>query len=61
MSDRITDHGFTFGPMEVARIMDVDGRGCVLGVKSVAGVQLQVFVSTKGKSVRVWRDGKELK
>lgn len=55
----MSDYGFMWGPMEVHRIVHIEGRGYVLGVDAPGG-RLQIYVSEKGRSVRVWKDNVEL-
>lgn len=67
----MTDHGvendqfgFTWGPMKVVRYADLNPArdALVLGIETVAGQKLEVYVSGKGRSLRVFRPGKgELK
>jgi hypothetical protein len=56
--DHLTDYGFTFGPAEVIRIASINGTR-VLAIKAGRHT-VDVYVSKTGRSVRVWRDGKEL-
>lgn len=60
-----TQYGFTWGPMEVSRRSSMtrragEGLSRALGVKTPYH-DLDVYVSPTGRSVRVFRDGKELK
>lgn len=57
--DGLTDFGFKWGPAEVTRMIAVDGRGRVIGVRAPGG-RLQIYVSEKGRRIRVWLDHKEL-
>lgn len=58
----LTQYGFEFGAMSVERIMQVEGRGTVVGVYGADRSNgVQVYVSEKGRSVRVFRKGRELK
>ena len=51
-----------WGPLAVTAIAHVEGRGYILDIETEARRQpLQVYVTEKGHSIRVWRDGKELK
>jgi hypothetical protein len=63
MSDHTDDdYGFVWGPATVTRLSTIpSGKGelYVLGVDSEHHA-VQVSVSRTGRSVRVWRDGKEL-
>ena len=58
-ADGTNPYGFTWGPAEVTRMAEIKG----LRILRVATDQrdLQISVSLTGRSVRVWRDGKELK
>lgn len=68
--DGDTRFGFKWGPVAVERLADLprDGGRCrVIGVYRVEGPNregldkiLEIYVSPKGQSVRVWRGGKEL-
>lgn len=58
MSDEITDYGFEWGPMTVTRMTEYRGTR-VIGIRS-DGNELQVSVSPKGRSIRVWRNGAEM-
>ena len=55
-----TSYGFDWGPVSVTRVAHFEprkGRECyVLDVNDV-----HIYVSKTGRSVRVFRDGKELK
>lgn len=59
-----TQYGFQWGPLEVTRIAHFEprkGRECyVLAVETEHGA-LNVYVSKTGRSMRVFREGKELK
>jgi len=65
MADEIRDvggptlYGFDWGPMEVTRMIVTTKGDRLLGVKS-GSHSLQIAVSPKGRSVRVWLDGKRL-
>lgn len=66
MNDELTQYGFTWGPMEVTRITSFSrgknrGTSRILELNTDAGRKLQIYVSPTGRSVRVWRDGEELK
>ena len=52
--------GFRWGPMDVVRMSVLPGDRRVLGVKT-SSVDLEVYVSATGRSVRVFRNGIELK
>ncbi len=60
----LTSYGFTWGPMEVRRLATFKGNR-VLGIyiedDGSQHPRLEIYVSPTGRSVRVWRDGKELK
>lgn len=57
----LTQFGFKFGPGEYIRMAELgDGSTCVR-VQPDAGKPVEIYVSPKGRSVRVFRDGKELK
>ena len=58
-ADHIYQFGFKWGPMWVTRIARLGTRGRVLQVRTDHR-KIEVFVSDKGRSIRVWRDGKEL-
>lgn len=56
-------YGFRWGPIVVARWASFDrgnGHTRVLGITSDRGPKVHVYVSPTGRSVRVYRDGKEL-
>jgi hypothetical protein len=63
MTDQQNVYGFTWGNVEVTRLSHLEGRGRTLEV-AVSGRPrregLQVYISEGGRSVRVWRDGREL-
>ncbi|WP_280505796.1 hypothetical protein [Nocardia farcinica] len=54
-----TDHGFVWGPVEVARTAVIDRR-VVLRIETAAGQEITVYVSGTGRSLRVFKDGTEL-
>jgi hypothetical protein len=59
-----TPHGFIWGNLEVTRLAHVRGRGRVLVVSPEGqpySKGLQVYISEGGRSVRVWKGGRELK
>lgn len=56
----ITKYGFRWGPIEVIRCTEIDGA-VALRVETFGGEGIEVYSSPKGKSLRVFRDGKELK
>jgi len=53
-------NGFDWGPMAVTRLARLEGRGYVLGIR-VGERRLQVYVSEKGHSVRVFDGDTELR
>jgi hypothetical protein len=63
-SGELTPYGFTWGPCEVTRLSWIPGRGRTLEI-SIKGRPrregLQVYISDGGRSIRVWKNGKELK
>lgn len=68
MTDNETAYGFRWGPVEVERMASVPRSGgeCrIIGVYTGEGRKrnrrLEIYVSPAGNSIRVWRDGKELK
>jgi hypothetical protein len=59
----MSDHGFTWGNMEVTRMMTLPNGGHVLNVKAEGKKYqegVEIYLSPKGRSIRVWRNGKEL-
>ena len=55
-----TQYGFVWGPVEVQRTCELpEGRGVVL--LQTKHVALEVYFSAKGRTLRVFRGGKELK
>ncbi len=64
MSDLDTMFGFQWGPVEVQRISAVERtNGCyrVLRVAAEHGPALDLYISPSGRSIRVFRNGVELK
>jgi len=63
MTDAATAFGFTWGPMSVERLATVDRqRGTYRILRVDTGhVQLTVYVSPTGRSVRVFRETQELR
>lgn len=57
--DRAYQFGFQWGPTWVTRIGHIAGRGRLLEIKT-DHAKVEIWVSEKGRKVRVWRDGKEL-
>ena len=49
----LTTYGFRFGACEVTRIASIGGR-VVMGIRTDAGREIQVYVSTLGRSLRVF-------
>lgn len=65
-TDEQTRFGFKWGQIEVARLASFvrrEGKGAtrILRVKTEAGKEIEIYVSPTGRSLRVFRDGKELK
>ncbi len=67
MTDNLkaTDYGFQFGPALVTALTSIEwekGRGeaVVIGVQTDT-VNLEIYVSPKGRNVRVFQNHKELK
>jgi hypothetical protein len=56
----ITLYGFRFGAAEVERTAELPDGGVVVTVRTESKA-IEVYVSAKGGSVRVFRRGKELK
>ncbi len=60
-----TDYGFRWGNVEVTRCMYLPGRGRTLIIapegNGYSGGGVEVYVSEGGRSVRVWKNGRELK
>jgi len=54
-----TSFGFRWRGIEVERLAIIRDRS-ILGIK-VNKTSLQIYVSPTGRSVRVWKNGKELK
>lgn len=59
--DRLThsDYGFAWGPVLVERAAEFRGTG-VIRLTTDTGAQINVYVSRTGKSIRAFKDGKEL-
>ncbi len=53
-------HGFAWGPVEVRRVFEHEGRVC-LEVITDTGKAISIYVSRTGRSVRVFGDGVEWK
>jgi len=63
---RPTRFGFEFGPIKVIRITNYDNGGVAIGINGIESPDfgpfiLEIYASPKGKRVRVFRNGKELK
>lgn len=58
-SSELTQFGFTWGGATVTRCADFDGT-VVIEVAG-SGKKVTVYVSPTGRSVRVFKDGQELK
>jgi hypothetical protein len=65
MSDKDTQYGFIWGPLEVTRMahfrMGEKSEAYCVRVRTEAGKSIDVYVSRTGRSLRVFRDGEELK
>lgn len=62
MSVSETDYGFKWGSMEVTRILSHEGyKAVTVGPVDDPDRSVEIYVSPKGKSVRVFRKGMELK
>ncbi|MGH3447222.1 MAG: hypothetical protein ACRDP4_06325 [Nocardioidaceae bacterium] len=57
----LTDYGFTWGPMEVERSILIPEGAREITVKVNDKRRVCVYVSRTGRSVRVFKDGTELK
>ena len=55
----VTRFGFTWGPMKVTRFATLP-KHRALGVET-DHAEVQVYVSNGGRSIRVFKDGRELK
>ena len=55
----LTNYGFTWGPATIQRMSEIDGATCTQ-IRTDAH-KLNVYVSPKGRSIRAWLDGQELK
>jgi len=59
----INSYGFTWGPLKVTRVADFEprmGRRLVVLGASTDHHTVEICVSATGRSVRVFRDNKEL-
>lgn len=65
MTDQDTEFGFKWGPALVQRLTifrsGEKSEARIIQIKTDAGREIEVYVSKTGRSLRVWRDGKELK
>jgi len=59
VSAHLTDYGFVWNEMTVTRLTEHDG-GVVLEVKASGGAKIQVYVTPKGRRLRIWRGHREL-
>lgn len=50
----ITQFGFTWGPCEVIRACHVEGRGYSIIVKTTEHREVEIYVSEKGHSLKVF-------
>ena len=55
----MSEFGFDWGPMSVTRMAHIEERGYVVGVRTDHD-SIQVFVSQKGRKIRIWRGNDEL-
>lgn len=53
----VTVYGFVWGPMEVTRLAQIDGR-VVVSVRTATGREIEVYTSATGRSLRVFEKGK---
>lgn len=51
-------YGFRWGQLDVTRAMEFRGQKCIL-IETEFDI-VQVYVSPKGRSIRVWHNHKEL-
>jgi hypothetical protein len=58
--DAVTDYGFAWGPVEVTRAALLPEDRRIITIKTPY-VDLDVYVSATGRSVRIFRGGTELK
>lgn len=56
----LTPDGFRFGPITVRRCYHIEGR-VVIEVIPDVGERLTIYASPTGRSLRVFRDGRELR
>jgi hypothetical protein len=53
MANEVTQYGFRWGPMEVERLVHVEGRGYALEVKT-EHASMQIYVSDKGRKIKAY-------
>ncbi len=58
-----TDYGFAWGPATVERVATIERAGKVYRVLQISsgGHLLNIYISPQGRSLRVFKDGRELK
>ena len=63
MSDLYAEHrhGFVWGQVNVTRMSEHEGYKCISVGTTGSDKGVHVYVSPKGRSIRVFKDGKELK
>lgn len=54
-------YGFTWGQVEVTRLIALDTGHKALQIAVPGGQSIEVHISPKGKRVRVFRNGEELR
>lgn len=54
---KLTNFGFVWGPIEVTRVAEIDGR-VVVQIASATGQVVEVYASRTGRSLRVFKRGK---
>lgn len=57
-------YGFTWGNVDVSRLMHVEGRGREVSVRPAGksySEGVTVYISEGGRSIRVFKNGRELK
>lgn len=57
----LTQFGFRFGAAEVTRCCELPGGRVVVKVQPDRGEPLEIYISATGKSVRIFRAGREWK
>ncbi len=55
-----TSHGFRWGNTKIERLALIGGYR-VIRVSTTTGEELSIVVSPAGRSIRVWKNDKELK